>query len=60
LLEALFESGDYLQGENLRSLVGRRWCWSVVSFLEESLSKSLYFRCYVGGRCIVVVRSGII
>jgi hypothetical protein len=40
-----FESGDYLQGENLRSFVGRWRCWCTVPFLETSLLESLYFRC---------------
>jgi hypothetical protein len=36
LLEASFESGDYLQGRNLKSFVGRRWRWCTVHFLEAS------------------------
>ena len=51
-----FESGDYLQGENLRSLIGRRRCGSTVPLLEAALLESMYFRSCLGGECIAVVR----
>ena len=37
----VFESGDYLQGEDPRSLIGRRRRWCTVSFLEASLLEYL-------------------
>ena len=36
-----FESGDYLQGEDPRSLIGQRRRWCTVSFLEASLLEYL-------------------
>jgi hypothetical protein len=55
-----FESEDYLQGENLRSWIGRRQRWCTVPFLEASLLKSLIFRCCLGGGCITVARAVIL
>jgi hypothetical protein len=54
-----FESGDYLQGENLRSSIGRRWRLCTIPLLEASLLKSLEFRCCLGGGCTVAARAEI-
>jgi hypothetical protein len=43
-----FEREDFLQGENLRSVIGwwQRFC--IVSFLEASLMEKLIFWCCLG------------
>jgi hypothetical protein len=41
-------SEDFLQGETLRSVIGRRWCLCTVSFLEASLLEMLDFWCCLG------------
>jgi hypothetical protein len=53
-----FESEVFLQGENLRSMIGRRQRLCTVTFLEASLLEKLNFWCYLGGVTIVVLRSG--
>jgi hypothetical protein len=42
-------SEDFLQGENLRSIIGRRHRLCTVSLLEASLLEKLDFGCYLGG-----------
>jgi hypothetical protein len=42
-------SEDFLRGENLRSMIGRRRRLCTVSFLEASLLEKLDFGCYLGG-----------
>jgi hypothetical protein len=44
-----FVSDDFLQGENLRSMIGRRRRLCTVSFLEASLLEKLDFWCCLGG-----------
>jgi hypothetical protein len=58
-LKHCFDSGDYLQDENLRSLIGRRRRLCTVPFLEASFLESLEFRCYLCGGCIFAARTGI-
>jgi hypothetical protein len=50
-------SGDVLQGENLRSVIGRRRCVCTVSFLKALLLKKLEFWCCFGGVSAAVVRN---
>jgi hypothetical protein len=50
-------SGDFLQGENIRSVIGRRRCVCTVSFLKALLLKKLEFWCYLGGVSVVVTRN---
>jgi hypothetical protein len=52
-----FESEDFLEGENLRSLIGRRWCLCSVPFLEASLLEKMNFWCCFGGVRAVVSRN---
>jgi hypothetical protein len=47
-LKILFESGNFLHGENLISMIGRRWCLCHVFFLEK-----LDFSCCHGDICAV-------
>jgi hypothetical protein len=54
-----FESEDYLQGENIISLIGRRRRLCTVLFLKASLLESQKFRCRLGGGCIVASRARI-
>jgi hypothetical protein len=42
-------SEDFLQGENLRSMIGQRRRLCVVSFLEASLLEKMNFWCCPGG-----------
>jgi hypothetical protein len=56
--DIIFKNGDYLQGENLKSLIGGRWRLCIVPFLVASLLESLKLRCYIGGSCIVAASSG--
>jgi hypothetical protein len=44
----IFENRDDLQGENLRSLIGRQRRLCTVPFLEASLLESLEFTCCLG------------
>jgi hypothetical protein len=53
-----FESGDFLQRENLRSTIRQRQCLCTVSFLGASLLKNLDFRCCLGGVCAASIRTG--
>jgi hypothetical protein len=52
-------SGDYLQGENLRSLIGRQRHLCVVPFLKASLLKSLEFRTGVVLMVVVLLLLGL-
>jgi hypothetical protein len=52
-----FESGDFLQGENLRSMIGRRRRLCTVFFLEASLLENMNFRCCLGGVCAAATRT---
>jgi hypothetical protein len=47
---------NYLQGENLRSLVGRRRRLCTLPFLKASILESLEFKCCLGGGCISAAR----
>jgi hypothetical protein len=42
-------SGEFLQGENLRSMIGQRRRLCNISFLETSLLEKLHFWCCLGG-----------
>jgi hypothetical protein len=52
-----FVSGDFLQGENLRSVIGRWRCVCTVSFLKALLLKKLEFWCCLGGVSAAVTRN---
>jgi hypothetical protein len=52
-----FESEDFLQGENLRSMIGRRQRLCTVPFLEASLLEKLDFWCCLGGVSTAVLRN---
>jgi hypothetical protein len=53
-----FERDDFLQGENLRSMIGRRQRLCTVSLLEASLMAKLIFWCCLGGVSVVVSSYG--
>jgi hypothetical protein len=55
--DIIFVSDDFLQGENLRSTIGRWWCSCTVSFLETSLLEKLDFWCYLGGVSVAGTRN---
>jgi hypothetical protein len=50
-------SEDFLQGENLRSMIGRRRRLCVVSFMEASLLEKLDFWCCLGGVSTAATRN---
>jgi hypothetical protein len=45
----VFMSEDFLQDENLRSMIGQRRRLCTIFFLEASLLEKLNFGCYLGG-----------
>jgi hypothetical protein len=49
-----FESEHFLQGEYLRSMIGRQHRLCTVSFLEVSLMEKLIFWCCLGGVSVAV------
>jgi hypothetical protein len=49
-------SDIFLQGENLRTMIGRRRCLCTVLFLEASHLDMLDFSCYLGGVSVAVAR----
>ena len=51
-----FASEDFLQGENLGSLIGRRRRVCIVSFFEASLLEGLDFWCCFGGVSVAAKR----
>jgi hypothetical protein len=53
-----FESGDYLQGENLTSFDRATTTLVHCFFLEASLFKSPEFMCCLGGGCIIAAKAG--
>jgi hypothetical protein len=48
-VQILFPSKDFMQGENLRSMIERRWRLCTVFFLGTSLLEKLDFGSYLGG-----------
>jgi hypothetical protein len=57
LLKTLFERNDFLQDENLRSMIGQRQRLCIVFFLEASLLEKLNFWCYLCGVSTVILRN---
>jgi hypothetical protein len=52
-----FESEDFLQGENLRSMIRRRQRLCIIPFLEVSFLEKMDFWCYLGGVSTAVLRN---
>jgi hypothetical protein len=50
-------SENFLQCENLRSMIGQRRCLCAVSFLEASLLEKLDFWCCLGGVSTAATRN---
>jgi hypothetical protein len=47
--DIVYMSEDFIQGENLKSIIGRRWRLCTISFLEATLLEKLDFWCCLGG-----------
>jgi hypothetical protein len=52
-----FASEDFLQGENLWSMIGQRRRLCTISFLKASLLEKLDFLCCFGGGCTTATRN---
>jgi hypothetical protein len=52
----VFGSKDFLQVENLRSMIGRWWCLYTISFLKALVLEKLNFWCCLGGVSVVTTR----
>jgi hypothetical protein len=55
--DIVFVSEDFLQGENLRSMLERRRHLCAASFLKASLLEKLEIWCCLGGVSTVVARN---
>jgi hypothetical protein len=52
----VFISGNFLRGENLRSMIMRRWCLCIVPFFETLLLEKLDFLYCLDGVSTIVLR----